>query len=145
MIHNDFLIVGCGTPDEEAEIDHDKNLQEFLDRARERNLRLNTEKMNLKMTEVPYIGHLLTREGLHVDPKTVEAIEKCLSQRTPKLYRDCFDSVNYLAKFVPYMSDIPEPLRRLMDKDTEWCWLHIHAGFWSHEESSHEHPGTPVL
>ena len=32
--------------------------------------------MKLKMTEVPYIGHLLTREGLHVDPKKVEAIEK---------------------------------------------------------------------
>ena len=36
VIHDDFLIVGCGTTDEEAEIDHDKNLREFLDRARER-------------------------------------------------------------------------------------------------------------
>ena len=76
VIHDDFLIVGCGTTDEEAEIDHDKNLREFLDRARERNLRLNAEKMKRKMTEVLYIGHLLTREGLHVDPKKVEAIEK---------------------------------------------------------------------
>ena len=38
VIHDDFLIVSCGTTDEEAEIDHDKNLREFLDRARERNL-----------------------------------------------------------------------------------------------------------
>ena len=74
LIHDDFLIF-CGTADEEAEIDHDKNLREFLDRARECNVRLNAEKMKLKMTEVPYIGHLLTREGLHVDPKKVEAIE----------------------------------------------------------------------
>ena len=41
VIHDDFLIVGCGTTDKEAEIDHDKNLRAFLDRARERNLRLN--------------------------------------------------------------------------------------------------------
>ena len=34
--------------------------------------------------------------------------------------------VNYLAKFATHMSDIVEPLRRLMDKDTEWCWLNIH-------------------
>ena len=27
VIHDDFLIVGCGTTDEEAEIDHDKNLR----------------------------------------------------------------------------------------------------------------------
>ena len=28
------------------------------------------------MTQVPYMGHLRTREGLRVDPKKVEAIEK---------------------------------------------------------------------
>ena len=66
VIHDDFLIVGCGTTDEEAEIDHDKNLRAFLDRARERNFRLNAEKMKLKMMEVPYIGHILTREGLRL-------------------------------------------------------------------------------
>ena len=35
-------------------------------------------------------------------------------------------SVNYLAKFVPHLSHIMQPLRQLMDKDTEWCWLHTH-------------------
>ena len=58
------------------EIDHDKNLRAFLDRAGERNLRLNAEKTKLKMTEFPYIAHLLTREELRVDPKKVEVIEK---------------------------------------------------------------------
>ena len=35
-------------------------------------------------------------------------------------------SVNYLAKFVRHLSNIMQPLRRLLDKDTEWCWLHTH-------------------
>ena len=34
VIHDYFLIVGSCTTDEEAEIDHDKNLRAFLDRAR---------------------------------------------------------------------------------------------------------------
>ncbi|KAK2184104.1 hypothetical protein NP493_283g06029 [Ridgeia piscesae] len=124
VIHDDFLIVGCGTTDEDAEIDHDKNLREFLDRARERNLRLNAEKM--KMTEVPYIGHLLTREGRHVDPKKVEAIEKIPEPDDAKAVQRLLGLVNYLAKFAPHLSDILEPLRRPMDKGTEWCWLNIH-------------------
>ncbi len=66
VIHDDFLIVGCGDTDDEAEADHDRNLKAFLERACEGNLRLNADK--LKMTQVPYIGHLLTREGLRVDP-----------------------------------------------------------------------------
>ena len=115
VIHDDFLIVGCGTTDKEAEIDHDKILRAFLDRAGERNLRLNAEKVNLKMTEVPYIGHLLTREGLRVDPKKVEAIEKMPEPEDAKAVQRLLGSVNYLAKFIPHLSDILEPLRRLMD------------------------------
>ena len=69
VIRDDILIVGCGDTDDEAEADHDRNLNSFLERARERNLRLNADKLKLKMTQVPYIGHLLTREGLRVDPK----------------------------------------------------------------------------
>ena len=125
VIHDDFLIVGCGTTDEDADIDHDKNLREVLDRARERNLRLHAEKMKLKMTEVPYIGHLLTREGRHVDPKKVEAIEKIPEPDDAKAVQRLLGLVNYLGKFAPHLSDILEPLRRPMDKGTEWCWLNI--------------------
>lgn len=45
VIHDDFLIVGCGDTDDEAEADHDRNLKAFLERARERNLRLNADKL----------------------------------------------------------------------------------------------------
>ena len=109
------------TTDEEADIDPDKKLRAFLDRTRERNLRLNAEKMKLKMTEVPYIGHLLTREGLRVDPKKVEAIEEMPEPENAKPVQRLFGSVNYLAKFFPHLLAILEPLRWLMDKDSEWC------------------------
>ena len=68
VIHDEFLIVGCGDTDDEAEAGHDSNLNALLERARERNLRLNADNLKSKMTQVPYIGHLLTREELRVDP-----------------------------------------------------------------------------
>ena len=30
---------------------------------------------------------------------------------------------NYLAKFLLVLSDMTQPLRKLEDKDVEWCWL----------------------
>ena len=79
------------------------------------------------MTQVPFIGHLLTREGLRVDPKKVEDIEKILAPKDAKAVQRLVGSVNYLAKFVSHiLSNIMQPLRRLLDKDTEWCWLHNH-------------------
>ena len=84
VIHDDILIVGCGDTGDEAEADHDRNLKAFLERARERNIRLNADKLKLKLTQVPYIGHLLTREGLRVHPKKVEAIEKMPAPKDAK-------------------------------------------------------------
>ena len=120
------MIVGSGDTDDETEADHDRNLKAFLERARERNLRLNADKLKLKMTQVPYIGHLLIREGLRVDPKKCVAIEKMPAQKDSKAVQRLLWSMNYLAKFVPHLSNIMQPLRRLLDKDTEWCWLHTH-------------------
>ena len=34
--------------------------------------------------------------------------------------------MNYLAKFMPRLSEVCEPLRRLLDKDVEWHWLPKH-------------------
>ena len=34
--------------------------------------------------------------------------------------------ITYLAKFLPNLSDVTEPLRRLLDRDVEWHWDHVH-------------------
>ena len=40
--------------------DHDRNLRAFLDRCEQRNLHLNVDKIQLRVTEVPIIGHTAT-------------------------------------------------------------------------------------
>ena len=47
-----------------------------LERCRERNLKLNREKLQLKCTEPPFIDHVLTPEGIKPDPTKVEAVLK---------------------------------------------------------------------
>ena len=47
VIADDFLVDGFGDTDEEALLNHDKNLRAFLDRARQKNLKLAPEKPKL--------------------------------------------------------------------------------------------------
>lgn len=75
-IADDILITGRGTSIDEAVKDHDTNLVRLLDRCRERNLKLNREKLQLKCSETPFIGHVLTPEGVKPDPRKVDAILK---------------------------------------------------------------------
>ena len=68
VIADDFVIVGYGDTPTEWQADHDRNVRAFLDRCRERNLKLNKNKARLKQHEVPFIGHILTPRGLRPDP-----------------------------------------------------------------------------
>ena len=72
-----------------------------------------------------------------MDPTKVEVIEKMPEPEDAK------GSVNYLAKFVPHLSDILEPLRRLVDKDTDWCWLNINQQDFDRKKKALT--STPVL
>ena len=55
-------------------IDHDRNLIALLNRCSEKNINLNAKTMKLRLSEVPYIGHLLTAEGLKPDQNKIKAI-----------------------------------------------------------------------
>ena len=94
----------------------------LLERCRERNLKLNREKLQLKCSKNPFIGHVLTPEGIKPDPKKVEAILKMEKPKDVAAVRRLVGFANYLSKFLNKLSDICEPLRRLTHKDMEWHW-----------------------
>ena len=99
VVMDDFLVVGCTV--EEAMVNHDQNLFALLDRARERNLRMNPEKIKLRQQEVPFIGHLLTPQGLIPDPAKVEAIVNMPVPTDVKSLQRALGMINYLSKFLP--------------------------------------------
>ena len=122
IVADDLLVFGEGDDIESATKDHDENLKNALQRARERNLKLNKEKVKLRMTEVPYIGHLLTSEGIKPDPKKVEAVQKMPQPTDVPSVKRFLGMVNYLSKFLPNLSTITEPLRQLEAKGVERHW-----------------------
>ena len=132
VIADDILITGQGETQEEALRDHDRNLVALLERAREVNLKLNPKKLKLRLNEVPYIGHLLTPDGVKPDPEKVRAVQdmprpdgRSRAEKVKAVQR-FLGFVNYLAKFVPHLADESEHLRRLTDKDAEWVWEKHH-------------------
>lgn len=63
---------------------------------------------------------------MKADPSKVEAILEMPPPNDVKGLKRFLGMVNYLAKFLPLLSDMTEPLRRLDDKEVEWCWLEQH-------------------
>ena len=124
-IADDILIVGEGATDGEAEEDHDRKLRQFLDRCREKSIKLNKEKFRLRLSDVSYMEHLLTKEGLHPDPQKIAAITKMPPPQDVAGVRRLLGLVNYLARFVPNLTDLCEPIRQLTHLRNEWQWSHV--------------------
>ena len=96
--------------------DHDRNLIALLERCREKNIALNPKKLQLRKQEVPYIGHVLTPDGLKPDPSKIKAIVAMPTPSDKKAVQRVLGMITYLAKFLPNLSDVTEPLGRLLDK-----------------------------
>ena len=117
VVADDILIYGKDRGE------HDENLRKFFKRASKCELKLNKKKCRFHMTELPYIGHVLTSEGVKPDPKKVSAIKDMEAPRISEDVRRFLGHVNYMAKFMPNLSAESEPLRRLLNlPDNEFCW-----------------------
>lgn len=71
-IHDDILY-GWGNTDEEAVGDHNSKLITLMDRCKERNMKLNLDKLKLGLESVTYLEHVISKQGLSVDPSKVHA------------------------------------------------------------------------
>ena len=122
VIADDILVYGCGASQAEYTQDHDNNLRKLLDRARETNLKLNRKKLKLRLTEVRYMGHMLTNEGLRADPMKIKAIVDMPRPQDKKAVERLLGTVQYLSRFLPKLSDVSKPLRQLTEKEVIFTW-----------------------
>ena len=121
VVADDF-IVGYGNTIKEANCNHDNTLIAFLERCRERNVKLNIEKLTLREKEVPFIGYVATDQGLCVDPAKVRAITDMPAPTDKAGVQRLLGLAQYLSKFLPRLSDITKPLRELTQNDIQWFW-----------------------
>ena len=76
--------------------------------------------------EVPFLGHLITKDGLKADPAKITAVLEMPTPTDLASVRRFTGFTNYLSKFLPRLSDVCEPLRKLTLPDVEWFWTNLH-------------------
>ncbi len=115
-IMDDILVTG------KDEKHHDKTMHKVVERATEWNLKLNLEKCRIKQSSVPYIGHLITAEGLRPDLEKVRAVEMMPDPQCKEDVKRFLGFIQYLEKFIPNLSQVDEPLRRILKAEVDFSW-----------------------
>ena len=118
-IHDDILVFGEGSTEDETLVDHDRNLRSLMQRCCEQNVKLNKAKVKLRCEEVPFLGHLITKDGLKADPAKIRAVLEMPTPTDVASVCRFIGFTNYLSKFLPRLS-VCEPLRKLALPDVEW-------------------------
>lgn len=101
---------------------HDKILTLVLTRLREANLTLNKDKCDFHKTELKFMGHTLSKQGIKIDDSKVKAVRDAEPPQNASEVKSFLGLVTFCSKFVPNYATIAEPLRKLTRKDVTWEW-----------------------
>lgn len=77
-------------------------------------MKLNHQKCLIRQPAVPYIGYLLTSEGLKPDPSKVAAVCAMPTPKNKEDVKQFLGFVTYLAKFIPNLSELDATPRELL-------------------------------
>ena len=85
-------------------------------------MKLNSNKLNLRKPEVKYMGHVLSTEGLKPGPDKIQAVSKMPKPTCKQETLSLLGCVNYLARVLPRLSEIAQPILELTTKNAVLLW-----------------------
>ena len=98
--------------------DHLLHLQEAFSILLKNQLYVKKQKCAFGQCTVEYLGHLVSREGVSVDPTKIKVILEWPAPTTVKQLRGFLGLTGYYRKFVPGYGKICQPLYQLTKKDS---------------------------
>jgi hypothetical protein len=89
----------------------------------EAGLQCDIRKSEFEQSTVKYLGFIIRAgEGIHVDPKKVEAIRVWETLKTVREVQGFLGFANFYRSFIPYFATLSAPLTRLTRKDAIFKW-----------------------
>ena len=121
FIYLDDLIIFANTLEE-----HETKVTEAFRRLYEAGLKLQLEKCEFLTPEVNYLGHKISRLGVHPDPAKIRAISNFPVPTNITAVRYFLGLAGYYRRFIHHFANIARPLHNLTKKDQRFTWTPEH-------------------
>jgi len=105
---------------EEEHVEHLVAVLKFL---REHKLYAKHSKCNLFQSEVHYLGHAISKEGIVVDPEMIRAIMEWVAPKNVDKVRPFMGLGGYYKRFIRKLTHITYPITSLQRKGKKFKWI----------------------
>ena len=102
--------------------DHCGHLERIFIKALEYGVSLNPYKCSFGVTEGKLLGHIVSKDGVKIDPERVASIDKIPKPKNVKGIQSFFGKVNFLRSFVTNFSKINRPISKMLKKGALIDW-----------------------
>ena len=125
-IADDIYMYGCGNTKEDADVYHDRNLVQLMEKCAEHDLRLSAKNFQFKSPSVTFMGQKLTHKGAEPYPVKEAAIRKMLVPTDKASVHRFLGVCHCLSIFFDNLSETVLPLRNLVKDDSAFLWSESH-------------------
>ncbi|CAI7823025.1 unnamed protein product [Closterium sp. NIES-54] len=101
---------------------HIEHLQRVFEILRREKFYVKLSKSEFALKKVQFLGHMVSTQGVHVDPKKIEAVRTWKTPENMKELQQFLGFANYYNRFVPQYAKIATPLTNLLKKNTPFKW-----------------------
>ncbi|GJP74691.1 hypothetical protein CLOP_g5239 [Closterium sp. NIES-67] len=105
--------------DMKQHVEHMRCVFEILRRER---FYVKLSNSEFALEKVQFLGHMVSAQGVHVDPKKIEAVRTWKTPENVKELQQFLGFANYYNRFVPQYAKIAAPLTNLLKKNTPYKW-----------------------
>jgi hypothetical protein len=102
--------------------EHEQHLRIILQRPRDHQLYAKFSKCAFWLEEVPFLGHVISAEGIAVDPSKVQEVLEWKSPRSVMQISSFLKLAGYYRRFIPNFSKIAKPMTKLLEKEAKFKW-----------------------
>eukprot|EP00253_Pinus_taeda_P013363 PITA_13363 len=121
---HDFLVIYLDdlTPFSKSDPEHLKHLRQVFTTCRKYGISLNPKKSLFGLEEGKLLGHIISKDGIRIDPERIQAILQMPHPRNIKELQAFLGKINFLRRFIPNLAELSRLLNNMLKEDSKVKW-----------------------